>query len=163
MNQALRVPQHVSFSVLFPGVYKLVKDALTRHFYVLQLQCVKPLLDVFTEEVTRYAVALRINPNLKNVPYIDINKLHLTGEEKINDIIVGWYRKAITYDAPDITALTYQKVFEFVSNQIFLKEPQLFFISEEDTMPIVILILRSSTINDKTDIEQLFSSWFVGP
>lgn len=70
MDHNIVASQRMPFSVLFPGVHQMAVDALSRQFYALQLRCVKTLLAVCAERLTRYAVAMPVRPNMYQIPYL---------------------------------------------------------------------------------------------
>lgn len=168
MNRDLIVSQGIPFSVLFPRVHQMVTDALVRQFYSLQFRCVKTLLFVCAEKLTRYAVSLPVRPNTYEIPYLNLSYLNGISVERIESLVCNWHDIISVYDDADIARAAYPKVFEFVRDQILLKEPGPVFISEDDIAALCALVIKNSTIfykgkwvlNDK-QIALMFERWFT--
>lgn len=168
MNRDMVVSQRIPFSVLFPGVHQMVVDALVRQFYALQLRCVKTLLAVCAERLTRYAVAMPARPNMYQIPYLNLSYLKGSSIERIESLVCNWHDQISIFDDADIARAAYPRVFEFVRDQILLKEPAPLFVSEDDIAAISALVIKNTTIfykgkwvsNDK-QIARLFERWFT--
>lgn len=172
-SRELVVHQHLQFSVLFPEVHRLVKYALVRYFHVLQLRCVKPLLDACAEKLTRHIVALPEERNVFTRPFLDLGELSGFAEERIDTLVHHWHNEISMYDDPDIANVVLPKVFEFVREQVFLKEPDVypFYLSENDLVALSMLLVKNTTVfykgrnwwSNKRQIERTFEGWFIEP
>ncbi|MBI5798758.1 MAG: hypothetical protein HZB10_02405 [Candidatus Yonathbacteria bacterium] len=171
MSREIMANQHLPFSVLFPGAHRAIKCSLVRHFHVLQLRCVKPLLNVCAEKLTRYAIALPEHPKARFSPFIDLEDLDGFAEERVDTLVVHWRDKISMYDDPDIAHIVLPKVFDFVRDQILLKEPDVypFYLSENDIAALAMLIVKNTTVfykgrnwwsNDR-QIANTLEHWFV--
>lgn len=168
MNRDLVVSQRLPFSVLFPEVHQMVTDALVRQFYALQLRCVKTLLAVCSERLTHYAIAMPVRPNMYQIPYINLTYLDGISVDRIESLVCNWHDQISVYDDADIARAAYPKVFEFVRDQILLKEPSPFFISEDDIAALSAIVIKNTTIyykgkwvSNHKQIAQMFERWFT--
>ena len=147
MKNELVHSQRLPFSVLFPEVHQMVKYALVRHFHVLQLRCVKILLDVCAEKVTRYIIALPEHPLLLNSPFLNLEKLHGFKEERVDALVINWHDKVSMYDDPDIARIVLPKVFDFARNQVLLKEvTPPFPLCEGDLVALSMLLVKNTEV-----------------
>lgn len=172
-SRELVVSQHLPFSVLFPDVHRLVKYALVRYFHVLQLRCVKPLLDACAEKLTRLIVALPEKRNVFTSPFLDLGELRGSAEERVDTFIHHWHNEISMYDDPDIAHVVLPKVFEFVREQVLLKEPDVypFYLSENDLAALSMLLVKNTIVfyrgknwwSNKRQIERTFEGWFIEP
>lgn len=173
MNRELIVNQHLPFSVIFPEVHRLIKNALTRHFRVLQLRCVEKLLDVCSEKLTRYAIALPEHPKTLTTSYLNIEDLRGVGKDRIEGLVVHWHNEISIFDDPDITRAFHPKVFEYVKEQVFQKEPDVypFYLSENDLAALTMLIIKNTNVfykgnrwlSNDAQIARTFERWFNVP
>lgn len=168
MNHDQVVRQRLSFSVLFPEVYQMIVDALVRQFYCLQLRCVKTLLVVCAERLTRYVVAMPARPNMYHVPYLNLSYLNGASAERIESLVRSWHGQISTFDGAGIAPAAYPKVYEFVRNQILLKEADPFPLSENDIAELSALVIKNTTIfykgkwmTNNKQIELMFERWFT--
>ncbi len=170
MSRQLMVNQHLPFSVLFPEVHYLIKLALVRYFHILQLRCVKPLLDVCAEKLTRYITALPEQRNVYTTPFLDLGELDGRAEERIDALVHHWHNEISMYDDPDIARVVLPKVFEFVRNQILLKEPKPHFrLSENDIVALSMIMVKNTTVfykgknwwQNDAQIAHTFEHWFI--
>lgn len=172
-SRGLIVSQHMQFSVLFPEVHRLVKYALVRYFLVLQLRCVKPLLDTCAEKLTRRIVALPEKHNVFTSPFLNLEELHESAEERIDTLIHYWHNEMSMYDDVDIAIVALPKIFEFVREQVLLKEPDLypFYLSENDIAALSMILVKNTTVfykgtnwwSNRRQIERTLEHWFVSP
>lgn len=168
MERRLAVKKMLPYSVFFPEVHRLITYALVRQFQVLQLRCVRTLLAVCAEKLTRYAVALPECRGSK-MPYINLAQLHWFGEERIEGLVHVWHNKISVYDDPDIARAAFPKVFEFVRDQILLKEQDPFFLSEDDLAALTMLVMKNTDIVYKNNrwlcndaqIARTLDCWFT--
>lgn len=168
MNHDLVISQRLPFSVLFPEVHQMVVDALVRQFYGLQLRCVKTLLAVCAERLTRYAVAMPARPNMYQIPYLNLSYLNGASVERIESLVCNWHNQISIFDDADIARVAYPKVFEFVRDQVLLKEPAPLFLSEDDIAALSALVIKNTTIfykgkwvSNERQIARMFDRWFT--
>ncbi|KKS27151.1 MAG: hypothetical protein UU88_C0011G0023 [Parcubacteria group bacterium GW2011_GWC1_42_11] len=172
-SRELIVCQRLQFSVLFPEVHRLVRYALVRYFHVLQLRCVKPLLDVCAEKLTRHIIALPEKRNAFTRPFLDLGEIHGFAEERIDTLVHCWHNEISMYDDPDIANVVLPKIFKFTREQVLLKEPDVypFYLSENDIAVLSMLLVKNTTVfyrganwwSNKRQIERTLGHWFITP
>lgn len=172
-SRELMINQHMPFAILFPEVHVLAKYALVRHFYVLNLQCVRPLLHVCAEKITRYAIALPEHPKNKLSPFLNLEELDGFSEERIDALVIHWRDRISMYDDPDIAHIILPKIFDFVREQVLLKEPDVypFYLSENDIAALSMLLVKNTTVfykrvnwwSSKRLIKLTLEGWFIEP
>lgn len=172
-SRELIVNQRLQFSVLFPEVHRLIRYALVRYFHVLQLRCVKPLLDECAEKLTRHIIALPEKRNAFANPFLDLRELHGFAEERVDTLVHYWHNEMSMYDDPDIASVVLPKVFEFAREQVLLKEPDVypFYLSENDIAALSMLLVKNTTVfykgsnwwSNKRQISRTLERWFIEP
>lgn len=172
-SRDLVVCQRLQFAVLFPEVHRLVKYALVRYFRVLQLRCVKPLLDTCAERLTRHIIALPERRNVFTKPFLELGELQGFAEERVDTLVHYWHNEMSMYDDPDIAKTVLPKVFEFAREQILLKEPDVppFYLSENDIAALSMLLVKNTTTfysgrnwwANKRQVSRTLEYWFINP
>ena len=169
MKSKLQASRGVPFSMLFPEVHQKIRVALMRYFHVLQLRCVKPLLDVCSEKLTRYVVSLPERRGVFGAPFLVLDELHDFAEVRIDSHIHHWHNEMSMYDDPDIAHVVFPKIFDFVRDQVLLKEPEPLYLSENDIAALSMLLVKNTHIfyqrgnwwANKYQIARTFEHWFV--
>lgn len=170
MNRYPMIPaQNLPFSVLFPEVNRLLRGALMRYFPILGLRCVKLLLDVCAEKLTRVIVALPERHSNFNAPFLVLEEINEFGEVRIDGLVHHWHNEISMYDDPDIAHVVFPKVFDFVRDQILLKERAPVHISETDIAALSMLLVKNTNVlytgrnwwSNKRAITHTFERWFV--
>ena len=169
MNQNLTSGHHLLYSTLFPDLYKEVYQAIRLHFSVLQLPCLRPLLDEFAEQTTERLVARPQSGHPRDA-FIDLEEVHDRDVERIDAFVIAWRGKIHESDDPEIPRATYPRVFLLARDQILLKENSSPLCITVEDLALITMLLVSVTkvtyrghddISEQQAVEKTFSRWFI--
>lgn len=80
----------------------------------------------------------------------------------------NWYDQVSVFDDADIARAAYPKVFEFVCDQVLLKEPAPVFFSEDNIAALSAFVIKNTTIyykgkwvSNNKQIALMFERWFT--
>ncbi len=170
MNRQIITNQHLSFAVLFPEVYQLVLDALTRQFPILALRSLRVLLLECAEILTQHVISVPRTQRSRGSPCLNLMELQGSDGEKVEEMVFAWCKEMNIFEYTDVVRAKYAKVFEFARNQILSREYNASGFSENDFAELTMILIKMTRVfykgkliwtSDENQIYRNLERWFV--
>jgi hypothetical protein len=156
--------------MLFPEIYQMVVSVITRNTPVFCLFCTSKILAVCAEDLTFELVRLPERRGADS-PYLNLMELRgVSGERLEGYLLHSWGVMVSVYGDAAVARTRYPKVYEFVREQILLKEKYAPGLTEEDIALLTILLMKNNFVfykgkkdwlRDDSQIKRTLEHWFL--